>query len=141
MIYPPTSQFRPYTFTFADSNGFLDLTILNVLINTAVDGRSACYIAYVPSGPTTGTVLLVNDAGNASGPFQTLTIPGPGTIENSQCTIRGAGSSATGSGNTRTLTLPIGFRPGFTGNQVVYAAGRSSTLTSGWQALGSVTVP
>src|SRR6185295_12817523 len=53
---------QAYTFNFTDSFGFQDLSILNVLVSTALDGRSACYIAYVPSGATTGTVYLVGDA-------------------------------------------------------------------------------
>ena len=48
------------TFTFTDPDGIDDFTILNVLINNALDGRSACYLAYeVPSS----TLCLVNESG------------------------------------------------------------------------------
>jgi hypothetical protein len=136
-----TTASATYTFTFTDTNGFADLAVLNVLVNRFLDGRNGCYVAYVPSSPTTGLVLLVNDNGDAGGPYQTLSVPGTGVIQNSQCMISGAGSSVAGSGNTLTLTLPITFSPGFTGSQVIYAAARSSARTSGWQPIGSVTVP
>jgi hypothetical protein len=46
------------------------------------------------------------------------------------------------SGNTLTLNLAITFSPSFAGNQVSYLAARNnSTGNSGWQAVGSVTVP
>jgi hypothetical protein len=39
------------------------------------------------------------------------------------------------------LTLPITFNAGFAGNQVFFLAARSNSVSSGWQAVGSVTVP
>ena len=131
---------QAYTFTFTDTFGFQDLSILNVLVNTAIDGRSACYIAYLPSSATTGTVYLVGDAGSSGGPFQALAIPSAGSIQNGQCAINGLGSSATGSGNTVTLTLAMTFSDTFAGNQVFYAAARSDRDNTGWQAKGTVTV-
>ena len=131
---------QAYTFTFTDSFGFQDLSILNVLVNTALDGRNACYIAYVPSGATTGTVYLVGDSGNSAGPYQALAIPSSGSIQNSQCAINGQGSSVTGSGTTLNLTLALNFSDGFAGNQVIYAAARSTRQNTDWQAKGTVTV-
>jgi hypothetical protein len=65
------------------------------------------------------------------------------TLNNSQCTINTAGSSASASGDTLTLNLAIAFNSvAFAGNQVFYLAARNaSTGNSGWQAAGSVTVP
>ena len=37
--------------------------------------------------------------------------------------------------------MPITFSQPFAGNQVIYAAARSNTLTSGWQSIGTVSVP
>jgi hypothetical protein len=132
---------QTYTFTFTDTNGWQDLAVLNVLINTAIDGRHACYLAYVPYGATTGSLYLVDDAGDSGGPFYGFVLPGSGTAQNSQCAVSGAGSSVTATGNTLTLTLPITFTAGFAGNQVFFLAARSNTVSSGWQAVGSVTVP
>jgi len=126
-----------FVFTFTDTNGWQDLGVTNVLINNALDGRQACYLAY--SRPY-NVLYLMNDAGN--GLLPGLTLSGSGTLGNSQCTVTGAGSSASGSGNTLTLTLNMTFPSSFAGNRIVYAAARSNgdVLNSGWQAVGSRTV-
>jgi hypothetical protein len=129
-----------FTFTFNDANGAADLNILNVLINSAIDGRNACYIAYIRSQ---NTIVLVNNAGDAGGPFAGVgTIPGSGTIANSQCSIDLGFSSAGESGNTLTLVLRIGFDAAFAGSHVVYTAARDNALNnSGWIPRGVWTVP
>ena len=134
-------QTQTYAFTFTDDNGWQDIGVANILINNALDGRNACYLAFVPSGSSSGSVYLVNDAGNAGGPFGILALPGAGTVQNSQCTVTGSGSLVTGSVNTLTLTLTITFSPTFVGNRVFYLAARQGSLNSNWQAVGSVTVP
>jgi len=130
-----------YTFAFTDTNGGQDIAVVNVLINSALDGRHACYVAFVPSGPAAGAVFLVDDAGDTGGPYQGMAIPGSGLIANSQCSIAAAGSSANVSGNALTLTLAITFTQGFAGNQIFFLAARSNTLNSNWQTVGTVTVP
>jgi len=130
---------QPYNFTFTDSNGWQDIAVANVLINSAINGIGACYVALVPNGAAF-SLFLVDDAGDAGGPYQGMTLPGAGTISNSQCTIRGAGSGFFLAGNSLTLTLAITFSPSFAGNQVVYAAARSTSQNSGWQAIGTVSV-
>lgn len=130
-----------FIFTFSDTGGFQSLTLVNALINNVLDGRQACYIAFAPSGANAGSVYLVDNAGDAGGPYSGMVLPGSGTVSNGQCTIAGAGSSVTASGNTLMLTLAITFSQGFAGNQVFYLAARNNTLNSGWQAVGSVTVP
>jgi len=136
-----TSSLGPtvYTFTFADTGGFQDAnSVENILVNSAIDGRHACFLAFVLSS---NSVLLVDDAGDAAGPYQGLVLPSSGSISNSQCTINGAGSSVSRSGNTLTLTLSMTFSQGFAGNQVFYLAARNSTENSNWQEAGSVSVP
>jgi hypothetical protein len=132
-----------YTFTFTDTNGYADLGVLDILTNSFLDGIGACYVAYVPTGAATGYLYMVDDAGDGgyvSG--SPLLLSSGGTLQNSQCTIRTVGSSASASGNTLTLNLAITFSPSFAGNQIFYLAARNnSTGNSGWQAVGSVTVP
>ena len=121
---------QSFTFTFSDLGGASSFTVLNALINTALDGRKACYIAYVPSS---NTVFLVDDAGNAGGPYTYVTLSGSGSAVNSQCTINGAGSSVVTSGNTLTLTLNIGFAASFGGNKVIYMSARNTAQdNTGW---------
>ena len=119
---------QTFTFTFTDPRGYQDLNVVNVLINNFLDGRNACYLAY--SQPL-NTLYLVGDAGGAL-------LPG---LSNSQCSV-GAGWSATGSGNTLTLTVSLTFTASFAGNKVTYLAARDQPGgNSGWQALGTWGVP
>jgi hypothetical protein len=127
-----------FTFVFDDSNGAGDLRVMDVLINRAVDGRAACYFAFVPSGSGTGSLYLVDDAGDAGGPYGGLALPGVGAVQNSQCSISGAGFM-TNPGYV-TVTVTITFSQAFRGNQIVYAAARSATLNSGWLPIGTWTV-
>ena len=128
----------PYTFTFTDTNGWQDISVANILINGAIDGRHGCYLAIVPAAQQ---VLLVDDAGDAGGPYSGMVLPGNGTVSNSQCSVTGAGSSISGSGNTLTVTLVMTFTQSFAGNQLFFLAARSNTANSNWQAVGSVSVP
>ena len=108
---------------------------MNVLANRFLDGIGACYVAFAPASATSGYLYLVDDAGDggyANG--SPIGLPSSGTLQNSQCTISGAGSSVVSNGNTLTLTLAVTFTSGFAGNQVFYLAARSSTQNSGWQA-------
>jgi len=121
------------------ASGFKPLTqkSVNVLINNALDGRQACYLAY--SRPF-NTLYLVDDAGAVL--VGGMTMNGSGSIFNSQCTISGAGSSATGSGNTLTLTLNVSFATAFAGQRLVYTAARTQAeANSGWHALGAWNIP
>ncbi|MEZ5351927.1 MAG: BACON domain-containing carbohydrate-binding protein [Bryobacteraceae bacterium] len=135
-----TGNTQTFIFNFSDTDGAADLNVLNVLINNAIDGRFACYIAFVRSS---GTLFLVNDAGQAGGPFAgSITIPGAGTVSNSQCTINATGSSVLMSGNSLALTLNITFTPAFSGRRVMYVAARDTIENNtGWHALGVWTVP
>jgi sugar lactone lactonase YvrE len=134
---------QTFAFTFSDPVGYQNLGVLDVLINNYLDGIQACYIAVVPSGANGGTVYLVDDGGDAGGPFAGyLALPGTGSVSNSQCTVSGAGSSVVGSGTTLTLTLNISFTSSFAGDRIFYTAARDTgTGNSGWQALSTRQVP
>ncbi|HEY2012982.1 MAG TPA: hypothetical protein VGH38_05740, partial [Bryobacteraceae bacterium] len=132
----PTSTL---TFTFADSAGYQDLGVLNVLINNFLDGRQACYVAY--SQPD-NVLYLVDDPGIGINGFP---LKGSGTLSNSQCTISLASSSAVpnADGKALTLTLAVTFNAAsFSGARVIYAAGRDvAQNSSGWQDRGVVYIP
>jgi len=137
---------QTFTVTFSDPNGYQNLQVADVLINSALDGRHACYVAFQPATagvPTgSGSVFLVDDAGDAGGPYQGLSLPGSGSVSNSQCTVNGAGSSVTAGGNTLTLALAITFSAAFTGSKVVYTSAQDkSAADSGWQSLSTWNVP
>jgi len=133
---------QSFTATFYDPNGYADLAVVNLLINDFLDGTGACYVAFAPSSATSGSLYLVDDAGDggyAGG--SPMSLPSSTTLHNSQCTISGTGSSLSASGNTLTLTLAVTFASGFGGNKIVYSAARSNTQNSGWQPLGTWSVP
>jgi streptogramin lyase len=134
---------QTFTFTFSDPSGYQNLGVLDVLINNYLDGIQACYVALVPSGANAGTLYLVDDGGDAGGPFAgNLALPGTGSVSNSQCTVSGTGSSVVGSGTTIMLTLNISFSASFAGNRIFYTAARDTgTGNSGWQALSTGQVP
>lgn len=133
---------QTFSFTFSDADGVSDLNVLNIIVNSALDARRACYLAYVPASTTTGTLLLVNDAGDAGGTLASMPIPSTGSISNGQCTISGAGSASSGSGSTLTLALNMTFTAAFGGNQIVFLAARDKVSNnSGWRTKGSWSVP
>ncbi len=95
-----TGSTQAFSFTFFDGDGVSDLNVLNILANSALDARRACYLAYVPASPTSGTLLRVNEAGDVGTTLASLPIPSTGSISNGQCTISGTGSTTTGSGSS-----------------------------------------
>ena len=138
-LTPPRAVGASQSLTAAvtDTRGVSDLGVVNVLVNNFIDGRQACYVAYSTPG---NTLYLVDDAGDAGGPFAgTMMLNGgSSTIQNSQCSISAAGSSADKSGDTLTLTLNLTFKS--SGSRIVWVAGRDTAdgNNTGWQSLGTV---
>jgi len=127
-----------YSFTYTDPRGYQDLNVVNILVNNFLDGRHACYLAYVVSS---STLILVDDGGDAGGPYAGSVVLGnSAAIQNSQCSVTLV--SAVGGGNTLTLTLTISWAAGFAGDKIIQMAARDAAQNdSGWQALGVGRVP
>ena len=124
--------------TFNAPGGYQTLDVLNVLINTYLDGRQACYLAYSRSS---NALYIVADNGDAS-QISGKVMDGTGTVSNRQCSINLASSSTSANGNTLTLVLSLTFAASFAGNKVVYAAARDlSQNNSGWNTMGVHHVP
>ena len=86
-------------------------------------------------------LFLVPDNGDAGHPIG-MPLNGSGTLSNSQCTITGAGSSVSGSGQRLTLTLNITFSPAFAGHRAIWPATQTfSNGNSDWQALAAWVMP
>ncbi|HYW43244.1 MAG TPA: hypothetical protein VE959_10345, partial [Bryobacteraceae bacterium] len=117
---------------------YADIGVVNVLVNDYLNGNHACYIAYSQPG---NALYLVNDAG--TGLLPAIVLNGAGTLSNSQCTITGAGSSATGSGSSLALTLNTSFADSFSGSRIFYLAVRdvNEANNTGWQSLVAWIVP
>jgi hypothetical protein len=132
-----SAGFQPMTFTFADGAGVQALGVVNILVNSALDGRRACYLAY--SRPN-NVMYLVGDDGGTLSPGQAMNAAG--SLNNSQCTVSWGAAAVTTSGGTLSLALNVSFTTAFGGNKIVYmAAGDTVGNNSGWQALGVWSVP
>ena len=130
-----------FSFSVSHADGLNRLGVINLLINSALDGGQACYIAY--SVPLR-VLYLVNDAGPAAGLSAPLALGAGNTgfVQNSQCRINAGFSSALTSGNSITLTLNTQFLGGFTGGKVLYAAARTTDeLNTGWRTVGVYDIP
>ncbi len=125
---------QTFAFQFSDTGGATDLTSVSVLFNTSASTASACSVIYVRAQ---NTLSLLTDAGATPG---TTITPGSGTQQNSQCTLNGAGSSVSPSGNVLTLNLALTFQAAFHGAKTVYMQAVNPSGTTGWQLKGAWTV-
>ena len=91
---------------------------------------------------STNSLLLVDDGRDGGGPFAGSVVlnGGAGTIQNSQCSVSGVGSSVK-SGHTLTLMLTSTFKSPLVGNRPVWVAGRdqAGANNTDWQAMGRPT--
>lgn len=130
-----------FSFSVSHPDGLNRLGVINLLINSSLNGGQACYVAY--SVPLR-VLYLVNDAGPSAGLSAPLAL-GAGTsgfVANSQCQINAAFSSALTSGNSITLSLNTQFKAAFTGGKVLYVAARTTDeLNTGWRTAGVYDIP
>jgi len=135
-----TGVTQTITFTYQDQFNSANFQTVWALINTAIDGRGACYVAYYKPG---NQLYLIPDNGDGTQAAHISLIPSnTATLGNSQCSIAAQGSSAQASGTTLTLTLAITFKTSFAGFKGVWMAAQNlSALSSPWQALGALSVP
>ena len=133
-----TGNTQTFTLVYSSLAGAADLSSAWVWFTANFNGGSAnsCMAYYDRAA---NQLKLLNDAGAT---WMSAIIGTAGTtLQNSQCSLDVANSTAVGAGNTLTLTLPVTFKPPFAGSRGVwmYAAGDGGN--SGWQQLGSWTVP
>jgi hypothetical protein len=124
--------------TYQDATSVNNLQTVWALMNTALDARGSCYIAYfVPAN----LVFLFPDDGNGAN-VTVMELSGNNTLENSFCRIQAQGSSTVRSGNQLTLTLNYTVKPAFAGPRGVWAALQTlSAQTSPWKIVGAWLVP
>jgi hypothetical protein len=127
---------QAFTFTFSDANGHADIHSARILIHSQIQGANSCYLYYTKAD---NKLYLHNDAANAL--TAPLTPGAAGSIGNSQCSVDGAASSMTATGNTLTLNLAISFSAGYAGAKNVFGFSQDfGSLLSGWQTFGTWTV-
>ena len=132
-----TGSSQTFSFVFSDPNGFTDLSTNYLGFNSSLTWPGGCY-SYFDRGAN--TLWLLNDAANAwQGP---ITPGAASTLQNNQCTLNGAASSVSGSGNNLTVSLVLTFKPAFAGAKNTYmCALDNGGLSSNWQNMGTWTVP
>ena len=123
-ISPASGAGASQTFTLQvpHPGGWRSLTVVNLLINSRLDGAGACYAAYELA---TERLLLLDDGARD---YQ--------TGANSQCAVRLV--SANGDGNVLTLAVNVTFKASFAGKKNIYLAARDTARNnSDWQNAGT----
>ncbi len=123
-----------FTAVVSDPAGLSDLNTVSIAISPLVSPLSnvahACYVFYsIPYN----TLLLEND--QATGVSLPVTPGSSTTVSNSQCTLSGAATTVTTSGNTLTIKFGLTFASTFTGAENVYllaAGGSGGGVPTSW---------
>jgi sugar lactone lactonase YvrE len=134
-LSPAVSTGTTLTFTgvYSDSVGASDLATVRMLFNTSISAVGACYVYYYP---VSNLLYLENDAGTAVS-FG-ITPGSSAQVSNSQCTLKGTGSSTGVSGNNLTLNVALTFSSTFLGPKNVYLyASSNSGANSYWVQKGA----
>ena len=117
---PSSGNFTPgtwysFTYTASESTGYQYITETRYLFDHGPSGVDACYLQIKPNS---NQIFLLNDAGTVWG---TAITPGSGsTLTNSQCSVRGTGSSISNSGTTTTITFSVSFATNYTGSRYLW---------------------
>jgi hypothetical protein len=126
-----------FMFTVSDNGSAYEITGLNVLFNSSIDGRNACWLWY---DARANYIWLANDDGLS---WQGVAFSSSIILSNSQCAV-GPGRrvrNPESDGTELSLTIPILFRSSFSGIKNVYT--RSSNFSgfeSGYSQAGHYTV-
>lgn len=135
---------QAFVLTVSDPAGASDLGSVQVLFGSSTAMAASCSVTYAAAQ---GTFSLANDAGTSV--VGAVTSGQATSVSNSQCTLKGMGSSVALSGNTLTMTFNLEFSGAFAslGNSAtknVYAkplnaAGQGPA--GGFITVGTWTVP
>ena len=102
-----------FTAIYSDAQGYQDIAQALFMVDANASGVSGCAIMW---DRVSNNFYLANDAANVwTGPVQGGS---SGSVQNSQCTLNGAGSSGYGSGNGLAVTSSLSFKSGFAGARI-----------------------
>jgi sugar lactone lactonase YvrE len=125
-----------FTFVFSDTDGWTNIVSTGILFNTSVSPANGCHVVFEPGN---NRFYLADDG--------ETTLLGPVTLgalqilENSQCRISGASSTAAeGPGSYLSVTLAISFKASFAGAKNIYLEAQSPYVQGAWQQTGSWTI-
>jgi hypothetical protein len=139
-VSPSTGSGASQTFAleYADPLGVTDLTTVWVWFTSnfnSVSSANSCIAYYARAA---NQIFLLNDAGTA---FASAAPGSAVTLSNSQCSMNAAAASVTSSGMDLTLNLPVAFTVAYAGTKSTYMYAAGSSANSGWQMMGTWTVP
>jgi hypothetical protein len=132
-----SGQSQVFALTVSDSNGATFIQYVYLIVNAAVRGDNSCFVEY---NRAANTIRLVNDSGLV---WPTPVHVGTGSaMANSQCTLNPATASVSISGSSLTINVPLTLAASYVGGKNVFASAYDvNGLGSGWQNLGSWSVP
>ena len=123
---------QAFTFVASDPNGYSSLSSVWMLVNSALDGTSGCFMYYDTHANLLG---LYNDATSQWGYIAPQTT---GTLTSSKCTLDGV-SSACSSGNQMSVTVGLTFPQNLGGSENTYlAAFDNNNVFSNWLTGGDL---
>jgi hypothetical protein len=129
---------QAFALQYSDSAGATSLQSVWAYFNATLANPSSnsCLVYY---NVAANQINLIENNGTA----WFSAIPGAATtLQNSQCSLNVAATSVLMSGNTLTLNLAMTFAPDYAGAKNIYMyAADVSNSNSGWQTLGTWTVP
>jgi hypothetical protein len=132
-----TGAAQAFALQYSDSAGATDLATTWAWFSATLASSAAnsCLTYYDRPG---NRVFLLNDAASA---WSSGIIGSATTLQNGQCSIALAGSNASPSGSTLTVTLAMTFSAVFGGAKNIYLYATNGSFNSGWQDRGDWTVP
>jgi uncharacterized repeat protein (TIGR01451 family) len=129
-----TGMTQTFRFTYLDPSGPGDLAYVMASIGSSV--ASGCVVQVTPNNNQASLTQGVGFSGVGPGPLGSQDV-----LQNSQCSLNLAQSSAVWSGNTFAITLSFTFPSSYSGHQYIYAEAVGVNVTSpAWQTLGTWTV-
>ena len=132
---PAQDRHKHLLSTYSDANGATDIATAYFMVNTTINGVSSCFVEYTRGS---NSFRLLDDAGSN----WSASIPaGSGAASNSSCTLTGAGSSGSAAGNTLTVTYNLSFSGAANTRNTYGLAIDAASGNSGWESLGTWTVP
>jgi uncharacterized membrane protein len=126
---------QTFSFRYSDAAGVGDIVQLWVWVNSGSTANS-CLLLW---DRASNALNLYNDAGSGWLPWAELGVSG--TVSNSQCSVNAVSSSVSLSGTSAVLSLAMSFTSSFAGTKNVALYGLGSSSNTGWQTLGTWSVP
>jgi hypothetical protein len=129
---------QTFALQYSDSSGATKLQAVWVYFNATLanPATNSCLLYYNVAAKQ---INLLQNNGSA---WFAATPGAATTLQNSQCSLNVAATSVMLSGNNLTLNLAMTFTPAYAGAKNIYMyAADTSGANSGWETLGSWTVP